>query len=245
MADMIEKRGGIARKWWGDEDDWWTQNQVGFELAKITNQAGDLLARHTEAWLFFQGPRQFYGLIDAYRGSQSFNGVTFDRNYVYVEGGAQVSPSVRLDFNGRAGDQIDFANTRQASELRANPHVRLDLGRHLRADLDYLHASLDEANARVFTARLSELRLVYQFNLRTFVRTIFQYTDIRRDPELYVDEVEAHSERLFSQLLFSYKLNPQTVLFLGYSSTDMGVTGVDRLRTNRTFFLKMGYAWRL
>lgn len=245
QVDFRETTAGIARKWWGDKDDWWTHNQIGMELSNTTDQSGALLSRHTEGWLFFQGPRQFYGLIDLKRGSQSFNGTTFERNFLYVEGGAQVSATVRLDFNGRAGDQIDFANGRQATELRANPHLRLDLGRHLRADFDYLHAQLDEDASRLFTARLSEVRLVYQFNLRTFVRTIFQYTDIRRDPTQYVDEVEAHSERLFSQLLFSYKLNPQTVLFLGYSNTDSGITGIDRIRTDQTFFLKLGYAWRI
>jgi len=48
---------------------------------------------------------------------------------------------------------------------------------------------------------------------------------------------------LFSQFLFSYKLNPQTVLFLGYSDTSAADQRIDLTRTDRTFFLKLGYAW--
>ena len=56
------------------------------------------------------------------------------------------------------------------------------------------------------------MRVVYQFNIRTFVRAILQYTNIDRDPTLYEDEVDAQTRELGTQLLFSYKLNPQTVV---------------------------------
>jgi hypothetical protein len=84
---------------------------------------------------------------------------------------------------------------------------------------------------------------VYQLNVRTFLRTIFQYTDVERTPGLYATEVDRRTRTLFSQLLFSYKLNPQTVFFVGYSddSAALGRTGL--ARTDRTFFLKLGYAW--
>jgi len=43
-------------------------------------------------------------------------------------------------------------------------------------------------------------------------------TDITRDPALYL----ASTHRLLSQYLFSYKLNPQTVLLVGYSDNASG-----------------------
>ncbi len=89
------------------------------------------------------------------------------------------------------------------------------------------------------------LRLFYHFNLRTFVRTIFQYRHITRNPELFVQAVEPKSEQLFTQFLFSYKLNPQTVVFLGYSDTSIGFEDLSLTRANRTFFVKLGYAWLL
>jgi hypothetical protein len=104
----------------------------------------------------------------------------------------------------------------------------------------YQHLDVDEG--RLFTANLSQLRTVYQINIRAFVRAIFQYTDIERDPALYDVAVPKNDANLFSQLLFAYKLNPQTVLFLGYSDNQIGGESIDLTRSARTLFLKLGYA---
>jgi hypothetical protein len=51
------------------------------------------------------------------------------------------------------------------------------------------------------------------------------------------------THELFSQLLLSYKLNPQTVFYLGYSENRSAVER-ERIRlAERTFFGKIGYAW--
>ncbi|NIM97761.1 MAG: hypothetical protein GTO24_06685, partial [candidate division Zixibacteria bacterium] len=81
------------------------------------------------------------------------------------------------------------------------------------------------------------------FNLRMFIRGIVQYLDVARTPELYINPVPRKEQSVFTQFLFSYKLNPQTVLFLGYSDNYSGETGIDITQTNRTFFIKLGYAW--
>ena len=96
-------------------------------------------------------------------------------------------------------------------------------------------------------ANLSQLGAGYQINIRTFVRAIFQYSDLSRDTVLYTArQVEPEDEELFTQLLFSYKLNPQTVLFLGYSDNQHGGTiegdTIRLTRTDRTLFFKVGYA---
>ena len=73
------------------------------------------------------------------------------------------------------------------------------------------------------------------------MRAIVQYQDVDQtepDPTL-----SSSSQELFTQFLFSYKLNPQTVLFLGYSDGSLGTQGLSLQRTNRTVFFKVGYAW--
>jgi hypothetical protein len=141
------------------------------------------------------------------------------------------------------GDGIDFANTRPGTRLFWEPSLRLNLGLRLRLSLEHDLQRFEVDEGRLFEANLTQLRLVYQINLRTFVRTIFQYRRIERDPDLYVDEVDAMTERLFTQFLFSYKLNPQTVLFLGYADNREGDQLVDLTESNRTLFFKFGYAF--
>ena len=52
-----------------------------------------------------------------------------------------------------------------------------------------------------------------------------------------------NTKRLFTQFLFSYKLNAQTVALLGYADNARGDRNLDVTRTDRTFFVKIGYAW--
>ena len=95
-----------------------------------------------------------------------------------------------------------------------------------------------------FAAAHDQARAVYRLNLRTFLRAILQYTDVTRDPDLYLGPVPEQSRCLFSQYLFSYKLNPQTVLFIGYRRLPVGAhTPLDLTQSNRAFFAKIGYAW--
>ncbi|OGD21500.1 MAG: hypothetical protein A2W03_12075 [Candidatus Aminicenantes bacterium RBG_16_63_16] len=101
---------------------------------------------------------------------------------------------------------------------------------------------LESYGLRTYTADLSQVRLIYNFSVRAFVRAIVQYRYVDRVPERYVFPVDPLTKGLFTQFLFSYKINPQTVLFVGYSDNATGLRGVDITRTNRTFFLKLGYA---
>ena len=87
------------------------------------------------------------------------------------------------------------------------------------------------------------MQLVYQFDARMFIRGIFQYESIDRDPSLYLQPTGPDFEELFSQLLFSYKINPQTVAFLGYTETRLGLDGSDLELDDRALFFKLGYAW--
>ena len=56
---------------------------------------------------------------------------------------------------------------------------------------------------------------------------------------------EPEFDRLFLQFLLSYKVNPRTVFFAGYSDNYNGLQNVSLTQTGRTFFLKIGYAWTM
>jgi len=93
--------------------------------------------------------------------------------------------------------------------------------------------------------------VVYQFSVRMFARAIVQYLDVKRDPSLYPEcvagacDLEPRQENPFGQFLFSYELNPRTALFAGYTENRFGLQTTDLVTTDKTFFLKLGYAWVL
>jgi len=84
---------------------------------------------------------------------------------------------------------------------------------------------------------------VYHFNVRTFLRGIFQYVNYDYNVANYTFERDPEYKHFFSQLLFSYKINPFTVFFLGYSDNYLGSQDYDLTQSDRTVFMKLSYAW--
>ncbi|MGB5551148.1 MAG: hypothetical protein WBO74_11685, partial [Thermoanaerobaculia bacterium] len=180
------------------------------------------------------------------RRKEHYDGVLYE-DLDFLEFFFEVQPSgaVKLEFFSVTGDSIDFSNSQPADEILLNPALEAKLGRHVNLRFDHTMQRLDVEGGKLFEANLSQARLIYNFNVRSFVRAIFQWQDLERDPDLYSFEVEPKTETLFTQLLFSYKLNARTVLFAGYSDNYLGEENIDLTQTNRTFFFKIGYAWVL
>jgi hypothetical protein len=117
-----------------------------------------------------------------------------------------------------------------------------NVGRHLYVSFDHVFERLKVDAGRLYSANLSNLRMVYQFNRRIFLRAILQYANYNYNTSLYSITIDPLFRHLFSQFLFSYKINPRTVLFLGYSDDHYGYLDIPLTTSNRTFFLKIGYA---
>ena len=238
---------GLAHLWWGEEEDWYTSIRVGGEHKVTTDSSGQELERRSELNFRVSGPLQSTISFGGGVRDQFFNGTNFSQTFFFSWLEVRPSGNLWLGMFSLGGDTIDFANTRPAERLRLEPNVTYNFGRHLRANLSHTYEKLDVEGGNLFTANLSNLRLTYQFNLRTFARLVLQNTDISRTVELFNDpqSVSQETNRLFTQLLGSYKINPRTVVFLGYSDNYRGDERVDLTQVNRAVFLKVGYAWVL
>lgn len=238
-------RTGIQHIWWGEQDDWYTQIGVWANYDLKEESSGELIEKTNEIAAWFDGPMQSTVNVNLIDRTRRWNGVDFDLESIGWEIEFRPTGKLELEFNGWAGDQVDFANTRPGDVINISPEMTLDVGKHLRVDLEHTYRRLDVEGGTLFTANLSEARILYQLNLRTRVRAILQYTDLERDPFLYLDSVDAKTEELFTQLLFSYKVNARTVVFFGYSDDHQGNQSIDLTQRNRTLFMKVGYAWVL
>lgn len=240
---------GLEYTGWGETGKtWYTRWFAGGEYNHSEKQDGELLEDEVEGWAGMQGPLQSTFRIAVGSRERRYNEVEFDEQFFRWNANLRPTRNTQFFLNGTLGDQIDFANTQLGQRFRIAGGLRWNLGIRTKIDGDYSYDDLDVAGGRLFSAQITQLRVVYQLNIRTFVRAILQYTDISRDPSLYLHQtVGPQSERLFPQLLFSYKLNPQTVFFAGYSGSGRGgeIDGVDvgLTEADRTFFVKIGYAW--
>jgi hypothetical protein len=209
------------------------------------DDGGQLLEREFESYFGLGGPLQSWYELGVLSRDVYWDGTFFREDKVswYSEwkprGGMAFGAFVRY------GSQVDFANSRLGDELRIEPWIKWNLNRHLLLKLEATKVSLDsKQDEQIFDAGVYDLRLTWQFNRRTFLRVTTQFQDIERNPAVYVDNVDARTRRLGRQLLFSYKINPQTVFFLGYSDNHFENDALNTLeKTDRTLFMKIGYAW--
>jgi hypothetical protein len=96
---------------------------------------------------------------------------------------------------------------------------------------------------RLFQARVSRMRGTYTLTARLFARGIAQYVSTNRDVALDTSDPPAEqSGALTGQLLLSYKVNWQSVLFTGYGD-DRELTDRDQLaKSGRQIFVTISYA---
>ncbi len=155
----------------------------------------------------------------------------------------------RVYFYGTAGDEVDFANVRLGRGLTNEFNLTLRPGNATQLELNtnYRFLDIDDAageRQRLFSAWVARLRGTYFFNARTYFRLIGQRVETERDPLLYNDEVAERSGRFTGSALLAYKLNWQSVVFLGYGD-DRELSELNHYeRAGRQVFLKLSYAYQ-
>ncbi|MGZ5496123.1 MAG: DUF5916 domain-containing protein [Candidatus Aminicenantales bacterium] len=243
----------LFRQIWGKQKSWFNYIRLGTAGEFIYNHAGTLTDRGLTVGLLIQGDLETQLNIHGIFSRTFYNGLYFDTSYGLA--GFRIRPfsGSEIGFQGQAGQGIDYAGSRRANVLSLGPYGSYSLLRHLNMVLSHAYERLFLGGDTIYTANLSQAKLVWNFSVRSFVRAIVQYQDLEQNPAMYAFAVDTKTRNVFTQFLFSYKLNPRTVLFLGYSDNAMGGVfdssfGPGRIgitRTDRTFFMKIGYAWQI
>jgi hypothetical protein len=254
FVTMAGVRGGMVaagRRFFGDSGDWFTRIQATVGLWRNDDFDGNRLNGGMWFGVNYQGPGQTsIGVWPNLFMREHFGGRTYEgMRQLWFDVRSQPSGALAFGLNGNVGDAVDFANERRGTELRLAPVATLRVGRNVEVGIQHTYQRLDHEGRRVFAANLTQLRGVYNFSTRSFFRAIVQYRRTDRHAELYAQPVDRLSTAVFAQLLYAYKLNPQTVFFLGYGEDQSGSTDprgerVPLTTQGRTLFLKLGYAWR-
>jgi len=237
--------GGLNHKWNAKPGSWWSLFMVGSEVNYYEDWDGNLLNRGASLWFAYNGTMQSSFFIEGARIREGYNNREFDQTYFVMEGGFWPASDLQLYMSTIFGDQIDYENTRLGKRFRLSPYLSYNLGKHLRISLSHTFERMNVQDARLYTANITQSTVVYQFNVRTFFRAILQYVDYDYNVSNYTFEKDPKFKRFFTQLLFSYKINPRTLLFLGYSDNYFGSQAYGLTQSDRTFFIKLGYAWVL
>jgi len=237
--------GQAQRRWFRGAGSWFNQIDVNMRGFRMMTDDWSMTDQTAAAFVNYMGPYQTQVQVNAAHDQVVYGGQSYEFWRPNIYAGIKPTGDTAFSVRARFGGGVDYANNRKAtSALQVGPALEYRPITRVSLQFSYNLDQLDVEGGRLYRANLAQLKMMYYFNVRAFVRAILQYTDIERDPALYTFPVEPRTRRLFQQYLFSYKLNPQTVLFVGYSdnASNVSVPSIDLQQTNRTLFIKIGYA---
>ena len=220
-------------------------------LRSIENQDGDEVERLTIPAFQVQGTHNLFSYVEF-----SVNERRRVRNrvleYTHVSTFLQIDPGRRFSRIGyfvNLGEQLDFRGARQGKGGEVQLFGTIKPTDHLALDFNYDRQWLDldepGQKGRLFTAQIERLKATYNFNARSFVRLIGEYFDQDSDPALYAPvPAREHVGDFTGSALFAYRLNWQTVFFLGYGDDRTQDTFGDLQPLDRAVFVKISYAFQ-
>ena len=165
---------------------------------------------------------------------------------------ARFSPSPRVadvQIDATAGTNVDFTDSRPARGATVNLSTALNLTRRLSVGLvqnqRWLNVDVPAGGSgRLLLARVSRVRANYMFTASSFVRVIAQYASTKWNPSLFRSPVRDRSGTFSASALFAYKLNWQSLLFVGYGDDRELSNDHELEKTGRQFFTKVSYAFQ-
>lgn len=248
---------GLEYRWYGTKESWWNRAKWYTDWDITHNEEGELLEKEVQTNFAVNGPlqstfdvgiehRKRTGLRhDQARLNINGNTNRFTENRVWTYMEFKPLSGVFASLNLRTGNKLDLSNNRLGKEYFARPVINVNLGKHFEVRFRHTYEQLEAQSSNVYTANLTDMRLTYQFNINSYLRLAVIRTDIDRNLSNYIDpDVNATYKGLSTQLLYSYKINPQTVFFAGYSDNGYQDDDLEKIiKDNKTFFAKFSYAW--
>jgi len=241
-VDMRDIQAFLEPVLWGKKNSWFHRLSFVFNGQRITDRDGNLTDQDFRLTVNYQGSLQSIVMPTFALQKEWYNGVTYDKNLFQLYAEIRPISGMKWTLFSQIGDYIDYSNSRLAHTFLIQPTLDFSPGKHININLNHTLQRLTLKGEKIYTVNLLQAKLVYNFNVRTFARVILQYMHLTRNTDLYLFPTDPVTKTLFTQVLFSYKVNPQTKVFIGYSDDHYGLKGIDLKRTNRTFFLKIGYA---
>ena len=248
QAGIREEIADAGRSWW-PEKGFFTNYRVSAHADHISDKDGTV---SQEQYLSgsFRAVRNSLVLVELHPGARYRldDGRTLSETYIAYLITANPSRTFsNLTLNGSAGEAIDFANGRPGRGYDTSIDAIFRPTRHLETEVILKRQELtvrgNDHPGHLFTAEVTRVRLNYSFSASSQLRAIGQYLDVTREPDRYRFKVPRHSGTFNGSLLYSYRLNWQTVLFAGYGDDrTIDQRTDDLIGLQRSVFVKVSYA---
>ncbi len=265
-ADYKKTDVSVDRLLYGEPESTWQEMQFSGQWQILHNENNELLERSVSSSFAIDGPmlskfdimvvaadkvglRQ-YELNSNLPVDNSIDGNTqrFKENQAVIYGSIQPTAQLLTEVELTLGDKIDYVNNRLGDYIELYSYLSYNVNKHLEFEFSHTYSDLSTDNTNVFTENLTELRVSYQFNINSYLKFNIIYTDIDfnldNNPGIDRELSSAKNNILSTQLIYAYKINPQTVFYLGYSDNSYQDDRLKSLeRGQRTVYSKISYAW--
>lgn len=264
-VDFTKSTIGGHRKWYAEQNQWWTQFRLYSDWDITHNDNGELIeeeldisahlnANYNSYFRLSYSTRDKVGSrIDKSSLAIKDNTTLFTENNISLF--AEIKPMLGLQLKTffAYGDAIDFSNNRLGKNKKFVSNIKWNINKHLEIKLKHTFSRLDADNANidsnnVFIARLTDFRATYQFNVLSFLRLSIIYNNTHVNPDNYLyrapEDIDNISKDFSTELLYAYKIDPQTVFYLGYTDHHASENSFSNfIQDSRNAFMKFSYAW--
>jgi hypothetical protein len=173
--------------------------------------------------------------------TEVFGGQKFQTGGFQTSLGGQLTNQLYANLLYRRAKAIYYDSLYQGMSNRITATVRYQPSDNLQAEGSFIFSNFyrDEDGRKIYDYPIGRFKLIYQLNRYLFFRGIVEYNDFRREMK--------------TDFLASFTYIPGTVIHLGYGSLyekirweNNGYTDSNRfLETQRGFFFKASYLWRM
>ena len=245
-SDYKKYQIGGGQTWYGDEESLLTSWEYETDWDKTYAQNGDTLEEEVELSVLLKSQLQSYLRVGLINRDEFYFNDFFLQNIAYIQAGLSPTKDLKVTLYSSLGNKIDYTNAQLGDSFEFEPAITWDVSDHLQLILSHQYSQLETDNQRVFTANVTDLRAYYKFNMRSMLKLIVQFEDIDREQAAYYYPVHKRNREYGSQLVYSYKINSQTLFYLGYSDAGYQDDSLRHLeKDQRTFFTKFSYAWQM
>lgn len=226
------------------KESFWIQVRPNGGISYVTDRDGNKIGQDQNFGFFLRGARNIQLLTALHVGQEIFTGGRL-LDETYLEYFFAIDPSARwpkFTISGRIGEDIDFINAAEARSVVANIGATFRPMAKLQAELNWNNELLErrDGGERIYRAAVQRAKLTWSFNANSLLRVIGQYVETE-----FEGAPDFKEGAFLGSVLYSYKLNWQTVLFVGYGDDRVLDERADLRQANRTFFAKLSYAWQM
>jgi len=203
-----------------------------------TYENHDVLRRGVYQGFSFEGKWGSSGWITAEYEDERVNAKLLNRKYVeFAVSAAPVRWLPAIQFDGSAGEKLDYVDAHVGTGANLNLSTTLRATDHLELQVKTSREWLDVDDRRLFDAKIDWLKLTYTFSSRSLVRMVGQHRQVARGDS-------PRDRALTLSGLYAWKLNWQTVFFVGYGDSSITGESGQMVPDTKSVFMKVAYAFQ-